>query len=691
MNTINSKRILGSKKKVLIREFNKMKDDYSKYTALKYKEFYENESLSFILENSRYIFSEPMYGCEFYKKIISEATLPFNVLQIESSKLKEYYENFDKMSEEQKKLYSDLDDTITERIHNMEYSDTIYDTMFEFNSSETDREFIHGLYDSLYEYKKTGNKNDLNKLRQFICESDYFNIMDGINIALEAPELYSDMLNVIESTFDTDPDSIEGYKDTSFTVNVVSRMLRDKYMSEKVNKVSNINLRHAIIYISEMSDSDIINSIKDEYIESYNPSFVDSMGAVNKIFENTIRDGFAADVDAEEKINRLLCEKAVFEMATSFAVFDAIYFENSNDYRNALIDSICFESTEISEIPSTAEDRVSFLIEMTNDIDKQISEATNVIESYFSADGSVGAVVGKSIGKFSNDNFSSKDDEEEDLKYHVVHSDRKSLFDDSEKDDDDDDTKDDSNDSDDDSKDDDDEVEFKKRQDAKKRRDDKYANMDIGDFDKIVESVFKEDGEEEDADDNSSVANNTSDEPIIKKPEKKSIFTRIQNKALDTDVKFKKGLSKFKKKKQEVKNAGRAVAKVPNGIANSIEQEVNKWEEMDDNRRKEFLLKPGERKRWFRMLKLAINHYIAFLINPCLNIVLLIMHKFSKTKDERMRNELVRELQTEIKVCEEKIEDAKSKGDNKAKYQLMRTKEKLDAEMARVTTNSKVI
>ena len=67
------------------------------------------------------------------------------------------------------------------------------------------------------------------------------------------------------------------------------------------------------------------------------------------------------------------------------------------------------------------------------------------------------------------------------------------------------------------------------------------------------------------------------------------------------------------------------------------------------------------------------------------------MHKFSKTKDERMRNELVRELQTEIKVCEEKIEDAKSKGDNKAKYQLMRTKEKLDAEMARVTTNSKVI
>ena len=56
-------------------------------------------------------------------------------------------------------------------------------------------------------------------------------------------------------------------------------------------------------------------------------------------------------------------------------------------------------------------------------------------------------------------------------------------------------------------------------------------------------------------------------------------------------------------------------------------------------------------------------------------------------KDAGSRSgEIVNEA--EIKVTEEKIEDARKRDDDKQKYQLMRIKEKLEAEMQRVNMNA---
>ena len=60
-------------------------------------------------------------------------------------------------------------------------------------------------------------------------------------------------------------------------------------------------------------------------------------------------------------------------------------------------------------------------------------------------------------------------------------------------------------------------------------------------------------------------------------------------------------------------------------------------------------------------------------------------------KDKRIRNDLARELETEIRVCEEKINDAASNGDLKEKYRLMRIKSQLEKESLRVRSNSKMI
>ena len=42
----------------------------------------------------------------------------------------------------------------------------------------------------------------------------------------------------------------------------------------------------------------------------------------------------------------------------------------------------------------------------------------------------------------------------------------------------------------------------------------------------------------------------------------------------------------------------------------------------------------------------------------------------SNLKDKRIRNELAKELDSEIRICEEKITDANSAGDNKTKYDI---------------------
>ena len=71
-----------------------------------------------------------------------------------------------------------------------------------------------------------------------------------------------------------------------------------------------------------------------------------------------------------------------------------------------------------------------------------------------------------------------------------------------------------------------------------------------------------------------------------------------------------------------------------------------------------------------------------------LNIVVFISTRISREKDIRIRNEFARELEAEIKVTEAKIEDANSNRDNTKKYQLMRIRDKLQAELIRVKANS---
>ena len=186
--------------------------------------------------------------------------------------------------------------------------------------------------------------------------------------------------------------------------------------------------------------------------------------------------------------------------------------------------------------------------------------------------------------------------------------------------------------------------------------------------------------------------NNTKpDNSDIPQKPKEDLSTKIQNKALDHDAKRVEKKAIKDEKHNKLKSAGRAITAGPRGWLDNVKNFGKKFDKMDENKRKEFFLKPGFRHRIFKNAKLAILYGAAAQTKLTLVPIVAVCRHFSKDKDRRVRNELVRELDTEIKICEEKINDANSNGDQQEKYKLMRIKAKLEAEKTRVSVNSKFI
>ena len=165
----------------------------------------------------------------------------------------------------------------------------------------------------------------------------------------------------------------------------------------------------------------------------------------------------------------------------------------------------------------------------------------------------------------------------------------------------------------------------------------------------------------------------------------------IQFKAMDAEAKQMALFGKIAHKRDEIVNSGKAVMALPMNILNEIKKAADDLNKADERKRKELMTDPGFRKKSVHNFKMAVLYGTAVQVNLALLPIILIIRHFQKDDDIRIRNELIREIETEIKVCEEKINDAGSEGDKKEKYRLIRIREKLTAELARVKANSKYV
>lgn len=176
-----------------------------------------------------------------------------------------------------------------------------------------------------------------------------------------------------------------------------------------------------------------------------------------------------------------------------------------------------------------------------------------------------------------------------------------------------------------------------------------------------------------------------------KPPSDTSAARKIQHKWMDKESKYYKKAAKAKAAGEEIKGAAKAATAIPKHIKDNIDDAIEEWDEMDEDRRRKYMIKPGFRKKIFRNLKLALMYGATTSVSVLLLPVTMIARHYSKQKDRRVRNQLAKEIETEIEVCKEKINDASAQGDNKQKYQLMRIKSKLEQERTRVLFNSKYI
>lgn len=177
----------------------------------------------------------------------------------------------------------------------------------------------------------------------------------------------------------------------------------------------------------------------------------------------------------------------------------------------------------------------------------------------------------------------------------------------------------------------------------------------------------------------------------VEAPKVKNLSNKIQFKAQDAEVKQLKKMGEKELRGQEKKNALKAVAQLPKNFIDNIKKQIKSVEEKDDERRIKYMTEPGFRKKAFRNMKLSLLYGTVAQMKLALIPITAMIRHFSKEKDRRIRNELLSKLETEIKICDEKINDANSEGDKKEKYELMRIKAKLERELLRVRTNSRYI
>lgn len=157
----------------------------------------------------------------------------------------------------------------------------------------------------------------------------------------------------------------------------------------------------------------------------------------------------------------------------------------------------------------------------------------------------------------------------------------------------------------------------------------------------------------------------------------------------DIDRTLVKTQQKAKKVIQDVQNTGRAAKKPFVRAKGWVTGIVNDWKDADENKVKEKMADPKARRNIFTAIAWAIKSgsilKAGLLLNPVF-LFLSITKKVNKHSNEyRIRNEMIGELKTELEIIDEKIEDARRKGDDKAKYQLMRLRNEINKKLVRVS------
>lgn len=592
MPNVDINRIInGTPEKELINAYEDMKQNFNDNSARNYAKMYIDRTLPFILKNSYYIFSEPLYGIKFYLKVLSSIPCLFTLLKDESEKFNAYLnENYDKMSDIQKQEYDKVRDFISNKLNEIPNS-LVCANYINNNISKTIGMDICSL---IYDFIKL-------KKDKFICNLElaksnpfvYFLYAPYVNKVTNDPSCLSDYKSFIDNYVITDDLDKDRWINHIDLCNFMHKLYEDKSYTNLLNDIHNKDYLFFSNKFANESVSDLVHERVEIPVKESAYIYNSPELAINSLFD----DIESSEYDKESNANTYY-ENKEYEAIALESTLDLLKTEyESTDDLNSTAVGYSFVGNE-----STIEEAYNKLLNIYNENPCAITEADTDAEA------------------------------------------------------------------------------------------DDVSDDDINNMDKDINSGDNDTNKgETPSASQPQQAGIRNSSGVLQKPKPKNFATKIQNKFMNKEAKQYQKRAQRRQNREERQNAFKAVAKLPANFMKDIKNEVHKLDEADDDRRKSFMTEPGYRKKIFRNLRLAVLYGGAAATKLSLVPVVATCRHFSKQKDRRIRNELVREIQTDINVCEEKINDAQANEDKQEKYRLIRLRDQLKAELARVRLNSRYV
>jgi hypothetical protein len=123
-------------------------------------------------------------------------------------------------------------------------------------------------------------------------------------------------------------------------------------------------------------------------------------------------------------------------------------------------------------------------------------------------------------------------------------------------------------------------------------------------------------------------------------------------------------------------------------INNAVSELIDSVKKIDTAERRNRIIEGKFRFKLLKIVRNAIMLGAAWMINPALAAIgFIAMVAWDHKADYSVRQQIVTELKEELKLVDEKIDDAKSDSQRDKKYQLMRIKHKLEHDIERIEFN----
>jgi len=373
---IDSERIInGTDRKKLIHAFEYLKENYSKVEAIKYQDLYKNQPLSFILENSDYIFPEGHRGYDFYKHIIENESIPYDQYDVQLEKVQTYISKHkDKMSSEQLTMYESLNDSLVTERNAKRNAIQLHDKM----TGSTSKTAMN-LYDVIYEgYNGLITESEMHNKVNNILTSDRCEFMDVVNCLVPCDRFNSHLNAYIESCYTENAVNSTDISDNISMKNILERMMKDSLFNECVRSIKNPTLRYNLIGIAESSDTEVLESMLYERDCEYVPMFSTMENAIDVLYLDRLNEDRRISDAQPERLLRKESVLSIYETVSNFIAYDLddnqqVYTGNDLGYQT-LLESGCVDKS------------VSATLDVMNDMIAQ-SKNEYILESIGNKDG----------------------------------------------------------------------------------------------------------------------------------------------------------------------------------------------------------------------------------------------------------------------------------------------------------------